>query len=234
MTVDARSTGSRILVGTVFLLLLVLVFTLVSPYLDLQYLELQRSDYLNYYDRNPVTVVLCYMVIATACIGLALPVTGAAALLAGALFGFPIGLLTCTAASLVGATMVFLWSRYLFRDWLRERFPIQFSIVNRGIEKEGAYYLFSVRLLMVLPFFMVNLICGLTNLGLRVYVVITLLSNTIVLAVLVYAGSTLASLDARSGVITPVTFVSLALIGLAPLILHRIILLVYRYSAGDC
>lgn len=231
MTAESQGAASRVIVGTGVLLLIVLSFALVAPYLDLQYLDSQRGAYQDYFNRNPATVILVYFLVVTACVGLALPVTGASALLAGALFGFPIGLLTITIASMIGATGVFLWSRYLLREWVQARFAEQFAVINRGIEKEGGYYLFSIRLLAILPFFIVNLVCGLTNLKLHVYVISTLLSNTIVLAVLVYAGSTLASIESGTEVLTPFTVASLALIGLAPLILHRIILLVYRRNS---
>lgn len=233
MTGETRAGNNRILIGTGVLLLIVLAFALIAPYLDLEYLESQRSEYQDFYNSNPTRVILLYFFIVTGCVSLALPVTGASALVAGALFGLPTGLLICSMASISGATFVFLWSRYLFRDWLQARFSRQFEVVNRGVEKEGGYYLFSIRLLAIFPFFLVNILCGLTRLGLRTYVICTMAANTIVLAVLVYAGSILASLHSPSEILNPAMFASLALIGLAPLVLHRIILLVYRYRAGE-
>ena len=85
-----------------------------------------------------------------------MPVTGILMLLPGAIFGFQVGWAGSIFTSTIGATIVFLWSRYLFRERPQNRFKNQFKAVNRGLAEEGFYYLFSVRLLMVLPFFMVN------------------------------------------------------------------------------
>ncbi|NQX87155.1 MAG: TVP38/TMEM64 family protein [Halioglobus sp.] len=227
-----RTGGKRVLLGTALIIVIVLTFALAAPFLDLQYFESQRNIYQEFYSRNPVWVVLAYILLATVFISLALPVTGIAALLAGALFGFPVGLLGSSVASLLGATVVFLWSRYLFRDWLQNRFKTQFAVMNRGMAKEGSYYLFSARLLMILPFFAVNIVSGLTNLRLHTYMISTFLSQTIVVAVFVYAGSTLADLNSQSDILSATTFVSLALVGIAPLVLHRIISHLYKNNLG--
>ena len=104
--------------------------------------------------------------------------------------------------------------------------------MNRGMAKEGSYYLFSARLLMILPFFAVNIVSGLTNLRLHTYMISTFLSQTIVVAVFVYAGSTLADLNSQSDILSATTFVSLALVGIAPLVLHRIISHLYKNNLG--
>lgn len=202
------------------------VFALLSPYISLEYLESQRNLYLEYYRDHPFTVVLAYVAFSSMCIGLALPATGVFALLAGALFDFGVGLVACTVASTLGSTVVFLWSRYLFRDWLSERFAKQFHIINRGVKSDAGYYLFSIRLLMIFPFFLVNLLCGLTNIRFTTYLVATFLSQTIVVAVWVYAGATLARLDAPGDILTLETMLTLAVVGLAPLFFYRMALAV--------
>ncbi|MDZ7783891.1 MAG: VTT domain-containing protein [Halioglobus sp.] len=204
------------------------LFALLSPYISLEYLESQRSLYLDYYREHPLTVVLMYVAFSSLCIGMALPATGIFALLAGGLFGFGVGLVACTVASTLGSTLVFLWSRYLFRDWLSDRFEKQFHIINRGIKADAGYYLFSIRLLMIFPFFLVNLLCGLTKIRFSTYVIATFFSQTIVVAVWVYAGATLARLDAPSDILSVKTMLTLALVGLAPLFFYRLTLAARR------
>lgn len=216
--------GRKVLVGVTMLMLITLVFVLLSPYLQLDYLESQRSAFMAYYGEHPLLVASAYIAVTVICIGLALPATGVFALLAGALFGFGIGVLLCTIAGTLGSTIAFLWSRHLFRDWVQRRFSQQLVQINRGIDAEGGYYLFSIRLLMIFPFFLVNLLSGVTSIRLVVYIVATFFSQTIVVAVWVYAGATLASLNSSSDILTLRTFASLALIGLAPLIIHKVML----------
>lgn len=215
--------GARVALGVLLLLLVAALFTFLAPYMQLDYLESQRDAFEAYYAREPFTVIALYFLIAVGCVGLALPATGVFALLAGVLFGFGAGVVWCTLATTLGATLVFLWSRHLFRDWIHRRFAVQLEQINRGVDREGGFYLFSIRLMMVFPFFLVNLLSGLTSLRLSTYIIATFLSQAIVGAVWVYAGATLASLDSAADVLTLKTFTVLALIGLTPLIFHRLL-----------
>ena len=220
----AKALASRkLLVGIVVLLFAIFAFSSLFPYLQIDFIQTQRQDFLDFYEEEPLIVMGLYVVVTTVCVGLALPATGVFALLAGALFGFVTGVILCALATTIGATITFLWARYLFRDWVQQRFGARLATFNGGIDREGGYYLFTIRLLMLLPFFVVNLICGVTSLKLSVYVVATLLSHTLVVAVWVYAGATLATLDSPSDVLSLEVFGGLALIGLTPLVLHRII-----------
>ena len=156
-------------------------------------------------------------------IGLALPVTGVLALLGGALFGFTHGWIMSSVAGTVGALIVFLWSRYLFRDWLQKHFQQQFSVVYKGIEAEGIYYLFSIRLVAVFPFFLVNLLCGLTNIRLYEYVVVTFIGQTAVVALWVFAGAKIASLASVGDVLNLQNVLALFVVGLLPFLGHRLL-----------
>ena len=164
-----------------------------------------------------------FTLVAALLIGAALPVTGVLALLSGALFGFVIGWLAISVACTLGATSVFLWSRLLFQDWLQNRFEKQFNVVNSGIAEEGGYYLFSIRLFPVFPFFLINLLCGMTKISLAVYVFVTFIGNGILLLLWVYAGSTLSQLESGTNVLSLKTFLLFTCIGLAPFLIHRFI-----------
>ncbi|MDG2271475.1 MAG: VTT domain-containing protein [Halioglobus sp.] len=213
--------GKKALWGMGFLSLSVLLALALAPYISLDYLSAQHDFFLQYYERQPVIVLLLYIAIAAVLIGAALPVTGIISLLAGALFGFVTGWAVSVIASTLGACIVFLWSRYLFRDWIESRFAEQFQTINRGISDEGGYYLFSVRLIALFPFFVVNLMSGLTAIRLSTYSSVTFLGQIISLAVWIYLGLTVAKLESGVAPLSWQTFAVLGLVGLAPLISHR-------------
>ena len=219
------------MVGAVLAVLTVFIFVL--PYVSLDYLESQRGSFTEFYSRNPLTVIFLYMVIAALFIGAALPTMGLFALLGGALFGFSIGVAAISIASTIGSTLVLLWSRYFFRDWLQERFREEFSVINRGIAEEGAYYVFSVRLMTIFPMFLINLVCGLTNIKLSSYVIATLLSQTIAVSVWVYAGSTMADLKSGGDILSLKMVIVLGSLGILPILCHRIFLALRGKGGGS-
>lgn len=212
----------KFIAGTLLIAGLVVVSLLLYPYFSVEYVAKQFDVFQVYYDRNPLIVMVSFVAVATSLIGAALPVTGVISLLSGALFGFWLGLLLSTLASTAGATIVFMWSRHLFRDGLSRRYERQFNMVDKGLETEGIYYLFSLRLLAIVPFFMVNLLCGLTKIPLRAYILVTLIAQTIILSVVIYAGDTLTGIKTSGDILSPRVLFALALIGLMPLALHRI------------
>lgn len=217
------SPGKKFLWGIGLIVLLVIFAVALSPYISLEYLEEKHELFLQYYERHPVVVLLLYVTISAVLIGAALPVTGIFALLAGALFGFFTGWAVSAIASTIGATIVFLWSRYLFREWLEKRFEEQFRAINKGISEEGGYYLFGLRLIALFPFFVVNVMTGLTAIKLSTYIVVTFLSQTILLAVWIYAGLTVANLESGEVALSWQSFAMLGLVGLAPLACHRLL-----------
>ena len=200
-----------------------LLYYLLSPYLSMEYLDMQRGNYLEYYAQRPVLVFCVYVLLAAALVGLLLPVNGLALLLAGALFGCPVGALAGGIACTLGASFGFLWSRYLVRDLLQHRYKVRLDVINRGVEREGWFYVFSLRLLMVFPYFLVNVLCALTTLRFAVFFGATLCSQLIVATVWAYAGSQLAQIQKTTDLVTPELVFSLALIGLAPLFFKRIV-----------
>jgi uncharacterized membrane protein YdjX (TVP38/TMEM64 family) len=104
---------------------------------------------------------------------------------------------------------------------LQRRYKHHFDIINRGIQKEGGYYVFSIRLFMIFPYFLVNLLCGVTDIKLRTYTIATLLGQLIVASIWVYAGSQLARIDSAKDILSPQLIISLGAVGLAPLLLNR-------------
>lgn len=224
----------KLLAGICLLVMAMVLFAEIAPYISKDHLESHFGDYLQYYAISPITVMIFYLVVSTLLIGAALPVTGVCSLFAGALFGFELGWALGTISSTVGATIVFFWSRYLFRDWLKSRFEKQFSSVSEGIDEEGLYYLFSIRLLVIFPFFLVNILCGLTNLKPSMYMLVTTFAQIFIIALFAYAGSTMASFGSSKEILSIEVVCALTLLGFAPLAFHRLLnWFKFRCRAGD-
>ncbi len=147
-----------------------------------------------------------------------IPGAAVVTLLAAALFGFWNSLVLVSFASTIGATLAFLSSRYLLRDWVQSKFGDKLSAINKGVERDGPFYLFSLRLIPVFPFFLINLLMGLTPIStLRFYLVsqLGMLPGT---AVYLNAGTQLSQINSLSGIVSPVVLGSFALLGLFPFI----------------
>ena len=144
------------------LLLVIIILALISSffyfdlgsYLSLSYLKESKEDLLNYYLQNKSLSIGIYFVIYVIATALSLPGATILTLAGGAIFGLGLGLLIVSFASSIGATLAFLVSRYLLKDGLEKKYSKQFQKINRGIEKEGAFYLFSLRLIPIFPFFL--------------------------------------------------------------------------------
>ncbi len=149
---------------------------------------------------------------------LSIPGATVVTLLGAAAFGFWTSLLLVSFASSIGATLAFLMSRYFLRSWVQKRFGDKLLTINQGIERDGAMYLFSLRLIPIFPFFIINLLMGITPITtLRFYWIsqIGMLPGT---AVYLNAGTQLAQIDSLSGIISPSVLMSMALLGVFPIL----------------
>jgi uncharacterized membrane protein YdjX (TVP38/TMEM64 family) len=146
----------------------------------------------------------------------------------GALFGLLTGTVVISFASTIGATLAFLVSRFLLKDWVQERFKEKLHTINQGIEREGSFYLFTLRLVPVFPFFIINLVMGLTPIRTtRFYLVsqVGMLPGTLVY---VNAGTQLAQIDSLKGILSPGLLLSFALLGMFPLLARKGVALINR------
>ena len=139
-------------------------------------------------------------------------------LLGAALFGFWTSLLLVSFASTIGATLAFLSSRFLLRDWVQSKFGDKLKAINQGVERDGAFYLFSLRLIPVFPFFLINLLMGLTPISTIRFYLISQLGMLPGTAVYLNAGTQLAQIDSLSGIVSPSVLASFALLGLFPVV----------------
>lgn len=223
MTVK-KNSGSR-----VFLILLIVaaiasffIFDL-GQYLTLDYLKSQRQDFMHFYANNTVITLVFYFVLYVAVTALSLPGATVMTLAGAAVFGFSTSLFVISFASTIGATLAFLMSRFVLRDYVQAKYRDKLKAINEGIEREGGFYLFTLRLIPLVPFFVINLVMGLTPMkAWRFYLVsqIGMLPGTMVY---VNAGNQLGSLQSLAGILSPGLILSFALLGLFPLVAKKLV-----------
>ena len=153
----------RIVLAALLALVLAAWFTFdLAQYLTLDTLKAQRDAMLGFYEANPALVLALFFLVYVLLTALSVPGAAIMTLVAGAIFGVATGTLLVSFASSIGATLAFLASRFLLRDWVQARFGARLKGINEGMKRDGAFYLFSLRLVPVFPFFAVNLLMGLT------------------------------------------------------------------------
>lgn len=195
----------------------------LGQYFNLDYLKSQQAALDQLYANRPVMVIASFFLIYVVVAALSLPGATILTLAGGALFGLFTGLIVVSFASTIGATLAFLVSRYLLRSTVESRFGDKLGTFNDNIEKDGAFYLFTVRLVPVFPFFLVNLLMGLTRLKTATFYIVSQLGMLLGTAVYVNAGTQLAQIDSLAGIVSPGLLLSFALLGIFPLIAKKII-----------
>jgi len=190
--------------------------------LSLSSLKERLNEFQAYYGQHRLLTTAVYMGIYVVVTALSLPGAAIMTLAGGAIFGLFYGLVLVSFASTIGATLAFLFSRYMFKDWVQQKFSSKLVAINKGIEKEGGFYLFTLRLVPIFPFFVINLVMGLTPIKTIVYYLVSqagMLPGTLVF---VNAGTQLAKLESLSGILSPNILFSFALLGIFPFIAKRI------------
>ena len=190
----------------------------LGSYLQLGTLQQRLGELQAWYARNPVLAGLAYFVIYVAVTALSVPGAAIMTLAGGALFGFWYALLLVSFASSIGATLAFLVSRLLLRDWVQGRFGRQLRAVNEGFARDGAFYLFSLRLVPIFPFFVINLLMGLLPIRTARYYWVSQLGMLPATAAYVNAGTQLGQLESTAGIISPGLLLSFVLLAVFPLL----------------
>jgi pyruvate/2-oxoglutarate dehydrogenase complex dihydrolipoamide dehydrogenase (E3) component/uncharacterized membrane protein YdjX (TVP38/TMEM64 family) len=196
----------------------------LGRFLTLESVKARQAELEAWVDARPFATAGGYFAIYVVATALSLP--GAATvltLLGGALFGFVWGLVLVSFASSIGATLAFLASRFLFRDAVRARFGERLAALDEGVRRDGAFYLFTLRLIPVFPFFLVNLAMGLTPIATRTFYLVSQLGMLAGTAVYVNAGTALARIDSVRGLLSPALIGSFVLLGLFPLVAKKIV-----------
>lgn len=203
----------------------------IDSYLTLEYFNQQKHRLFDYYQQHPAQTALVYFGVYVVVTGLSLPGAALMTLAGGAIFGFWIGLLLVSFASTIGATIAFLVARVLLREWVQNRFGDRLDAINRGVEQDGAFYLFSVRLVPVFPFFLVNLLMGLTPIKLLTFFFVSQVGMLAGTMVFVNAGKQLAEVDSVGGVLSPALLASFLLLATFPFIVRKVMDIIKRRRA---
>ena len=213
---------TKITLFTVIILLVALFFVFdLGQYFNLEYLKEKQAAMDAYYEREPVTTTVSYFLLYVIITGLSLPGAAILTLAAGAIFGVLWGTIVVSFASTIGATLAFLFSRYLFREAIQGRFADKLTAINRGMEEEGAFYLFTLRLVPIFPFFIINLVMGLTTIRVLTFFLVSqvgMLAGTIVY---VNAGTQIAKIEQLKDILSLELILSFALLGIFPLLAKK-------------
>ena len=215
-----RTSRIVLLIAIAALIALFFVFDL-QQYFTLEYFRTQRQAIADFQAQNPILVIVAFFAIYVVMMAFALPAAALLTLAAGALFGFWWGIAIASFASTIGATLAFVIARYLFRDAVRSRFAKQLAAIDRGIEKDGAFYLFAMRLVPAFPFFAINLAMSVTPLSVWTFYWVSQLGMLAGTAVFVNAGVQLGQLDSLAGILSPELIASFVLLGIFPLIAKK-------------
>jgi pyruvate/2-oxoglutarate dehydrogenase complex dihydrolipoamide dehydrogenase (E3) component/uncharacterized membrane protein YdjX (TVP38/TMEM64 family) len=198
----------------------------LGPYFRLDYFKSRQAAIDLYYQANPLLFALASFALYVLATAVSLPVAGVMSMAAGAIFGLGWGTLIVSFASSIGATLAFLASRFLFRELVRRKFRDKLAAVDAGVEKEGGFYLFTLRLVPAFPFFVVNLALGLTSIKVRTFYWVSQLGMLAGTVVYVNAGTQIAQIEAPGDVLSAKLIGAFVLLGFFPLIARKIVAMV--------
>jgi pyruvate/2-oxoglutarate dehydrogenase complex dihydrolipoamide dehydrogenase (E3) component/uncharacterized membrane protein YdjX (TVP38/TMEM64 family) len=190
----------------------------LKQYVTIEYFQSQRAAIEAYFQANPLRAAAVFFLVYVAVTGLSLPGAAILTLVAGAIFGLLWGVVIVSFASTIGATLAFLASRYLLRDWVQARLGDKLKAINEGVEREGAFYLFALRLVPAFPFFAINLLMGLTPMPARTYFWVSQTGMLLGTIFYVYAGTQLGQFK-----LTPGLFAAFVLLGVFPLAAKKVL-----------
>jgi uncharacterized membrane protein YdjX (TVP38/TMEM64 family) len=204
----------------------------LGEYLSLAYIKESQQSFQDMYAQNRAAVIAGYMGIYIIVTALSLPGAAVMTLAGGAIFGFTTGLIAVSFASTIGATLACIVARFVLRDWVQAKVGDKLKTVNEGVEKEGAFYLFTLRLIPVFPFWLINLGMGLTKMPLKTFYWVSQVGMLAGTMVFVNAGKELGKIDSLSGILSPTLIASFVLLGLFPIITKKLLGL-YKKKKND-
>lgn len=214
----------KAIILTTAILLIGLFFAFnLHQVLTLDGLKARMDEFRNWQQNSPALVAVGFFLIYILVTALSLPGAAILTLAAGGLFGLVTGLIIVSFASTIGATLAFLVSRYLLRESIEKKFSKRLKPINEGIERDGAFYLFTLRLVPIFPFFLINLLMGLTKIKTLTFYIVSQIGMFAGTIVYVNAGTQLAQLDSLKGILSFNLLLSFALLGFFPLIAKTII-----------
>jgi pyruvate/2-oxoglutarate dehydrogenase complex dihydrolipoamide dehydrogenase (E3) component/uncharacterized membrane protein YdjX (TVP38/TMEM64 family) len=210
--------GKLALLATIAALVAAFFIFDLRQYLSIEYFERQRAAIEAYRDASPVMATAVFFGIYVAVTGLSLPGAAILTLVAGAVFGLVWGVVIVSFASTLGATLAFLAARFVLRDWVQARLGDKLRAINEGVAREGAFYLFALRLVPAFPFFAINLLMGLTKMRTWTYLWVSQVGMLLGTVVYVYAGTQLGRFRISAGLVA-----AFVLLGVFPLVAKRVL-----------
>ena len=218
------------LIGLVALLFVGFYWLGFDQYIDLTVLKEKNDELAAYYIANPWQTSAWFFVFYIISTAISIPGASILTLAAGAIFGLFWGVILVSFASTIGASLAFLLSRYILKETVQLKFSDKLTDVNAGIKKEGAFYLFTLRLIVLFPFWLVNLLMGLTPIKLRSYFWVSQIGMLPATILFVNAGTQLTKVEQVSDVLSPAVAISFALLGLFPLFAKTVPTIIRRYK----
>ena len=215
---------SKLLLVAVVIALITAYFVFdLGKYFSLDYFKTQQAAISAAYADNPLKTGLIFLAVYVGVTALSLPGAAILTLVAGAIFGLLWGVVIVSFASTIGATLAFLVARFLLRDSIQAKFGDKLKAFNTGVEKEGGFYLFTLRLVPAFPFFMINVVMGLTTMKARTFFWVSQIGMFLGTIVYVNAGTELAKITSLKGILSPGLLGAFVLLGIFPLIAKKII-----------
>lgn len=212
-----------IIVLTIILLFILFYKMGWNEYLNLKSLKENYKDYLTFYERNTLLTLTAFFLLYVLTTALSIPGATILTLAAGALFGLTKGVVLVSFASTLGATLAFLSSRFLLRDYVAQKFNSSLKKINEGIQREGLFYLFTIRLIPIFPFFVINLGMGLTQMNLFKYMIVSQIAMLPATIIYVNAGLQLSEISSLSQILSLDIILSFVALGLFPLVTNKFI-----------
>lgn len=203
----------------------------LGQYFTLDYIKSQQSELHDYYQQNTIKTIVGFFIIYVVVTGASLPGAAIMTLAGGAIFGLLTGVIIISFASSIGATLAFLVSRFVLRDSIEKKFGDNLKTINTGIQKDGAFYLFALRLVPAFPFFVINLVMGLTHLKTRTFYWVSQLGMLAGTIVYVNAGTQLAQIETLSGILSLPLILSFVLLAILPFIGRKIVAVINQRKA---
>ncbi len=212
-----------ILVSAIIALIISFFVFDLHQYLDFAYIKSKQQAIAAYYQANPLQSIIIFFVVYVLATSFSIPGASILSLLAGAIFGLLLGSFLVIFAATIGATIAFWLARYLLGNTIQERYADKLKTINTGVEKDGAFYLLTLRLLPIFPFFIINVLMGLTPIRTITYVVTSFFGMLAGTIIFVNVGTQLANLESISGILTPRIWGAFILLAIFPWIAKFII-----------
>lgn len=203
----------------------------LGQYLSLENFKASQTEIIAAKDANPFLYIAGFFILYVAVTGLSIPGAAIMSLVAGALFGVVVGTIIVSFASTIGATLAFLSARFVLRDWVQGKFGERLRPINDGLEKDGAFYLFTLRLIPVFPFFVINLLMGLTRIKTWTFFWVSQLGMLPATIVFVNAGTQISRIDSTAGLLSPALIASFVALAFFPWAAKGIVALLKRGRA---